>query len=215
MGNFISKRLNVYVLRCTTGYFHGVPKKYSWRERFPIQEIGRIDGGRGFRTKKDVFRIGGNAFYDRKNKIPMKIPKFKRSRIGLIAEFCRIPNGFPNLALLLLSPSPQQCGSCTKISAQRKWKGKRRKRTGKTVRCDVGSGEKLIKEESKDAARPHSGIRLSVINEVNEDSTDEEDNDKKTIPTIKLQTTMRKPAFKVVVSPCPPLIIARVTLFLE
>jgi hypothetical protein len=27
----------------------------------------------------------------------MKIPEFKRSRIGLIAEFCGIPNGFPNL----------------------------------------------------------------------------------------------------------------------
>jgi hypothetical protein len=26
----------------------------------------------------------------------MKIPEFKRSRIGLIAEFCGIPNGFPN-----------------------------------------------------------------------------------------------------------------------
>jgi hypothetical protein len=43
-----------------------------------------------------VFRIGGNTFYDRKNKIPMKIPEFKRSGIGLIAEFCGIPNGFPN-----------------------------------------------------------------------------------------------------------------------
>jgi hypothetical protein len=43
-----------------------------------------------------VFIIGGNTFYDRKNKIPMKIPEFKRSRIGLIAEFCGIPNRFPN-----------------------------------------------------------------------------------------------------------------------
>jgi hypothetical protein len=42
-----------------------------------------------------VFRIGGNTFYDRKNKIPMKIPEFKRSRIGLIAEFRGIANGFP------------------------------------------------------------------------------------------------------------------------
>jgi hypothetical protein len=29
-------------------------------------------------------------------KIPMKIPEFKRSGIELIAEFRRIPNGFPN-----------------------------------------------------------------------------------------------------------------------
>jgi hypothetical protein len=45
-----------------------------------------------------VFRIGGNTFYNRKNKIPMKIPELKRSGIGLIAEFRGIPNGFPNLA---------------------------------------------------------------------------------------------------------------------
>ncbi len=77
-------------------------KKYWWRESFPIHEIGRIDGGRGFRTRGNVFRIGGNTFYDQKNKILMKIPEFKRSRIGLIAEFRRILNGFPNQA----HPSP-------------------------------------------------------------------------------------------------------------
>jgi hypothetical protein len=43
-----------------------------------------------------VLQIGGNTFYDRKNKIPMKIPEFKRSRIGIIAEFCGIPSGFSN-----------------------------------------------------------------------------------------------------------------------
>ena len=74
-----------------------------------------------------------------------------------------------------LSPSPQQHGSCTKTSAQRKQKGKRRKRTGKTVSPDVGSGEKLIKEEAKDGcARRHSGIRLFMINEVNKDSMEED-----------------------------------------
>jgi hypothetical protein len=61
--------------------------------------MGRIDGGRGFRTGKNVFRIGGNSFYDRKNKFPMKIPEFKSSGIRLIAEFHGIPNGFPNQAL--------------------------------------------------------------------------------------------------------------------
>ncbi len=50
------------------------------REHFPIHDIGRIDGGRGFRTGGNVLRIGGNTFYDRKNKIPMKIPEFKRLR---------------------------------------------------------------------------------------------------------------------------------------
>jgi hypothetical protein len=67
-----------------------------WRECFPIHEIGRIDGGRGFRTGKSMFRIGWNTFYNRKNKIPMKIPEFIRSGIVLIAEFRGIPNGFPN-----------------------------------------------------------------------------------------------------------------------
>jgi hypothetical protein len=71
-----------------------------WRECFPIHEIGRIDGGRGFRTRKNVFRIGGNTFYDWKNKIPMKILEFKRSGIGLIAEFRGIPTGFPNQAAI-------------------------------------------------------------------------------------------------------------------
>jgi hypothetical protein len=45
-----------------------------------------------------MFRIGGNTFYDPKNKIPVKIPEFKRSRKGLIAEFRGILNGFPNQA---------------------------------------------------------------------------------------------------------------------
>jgi hypothetical protein len=43
-----------------------------------------------------MFRIGRNTFYDRKNKIWMKIPEFKRLGIGLIVEFRGIPNGFPN-----------------------------------------------------------------------------------------------------------------------
>ncbi len=43
-----------------------------------------------------MFRIGRNTFYNRK-KNPMKILEFKRSGIGLIAEFRGIPNEFPNL----------------------------------------------------------------------------------------------------------------------
>jgi hypothetical protein len=45
-----------------------------------------------------VFRIGGNTFYDQKNKNPKKIPESKRSEIGVIAECRGTPNGFPNLA---------------------------------------------------------------------------------------------------------------------
>jgi hypothetical protein len=54
---------------------------------------------RGFRTRKNEFRIGGNTFYDRKNKILMKIPESKRSEIGMIAEFCGILDRFPILGL--------------------------------------------------------------------------------------------------------------------
>ncbi len=87
------------------------------------------------------------------------------------------------------SPSPQQCGSHTKISAQRKRKGKRRKKTGKTVSFDVGSGEKLIKEEAEDAcARPHSGIRLFVNNEVNKDNMDKK--------TTRLRAAQRRTSRK-------------------
>ncbi len=50
-----------------------------------------------------MFSIGGNTFYDRKNKIPIKIPEFKRFGIGLIAEFRGIPNRFPNPALIFNS----------------------------------------------------------------------------------------------------------------
>jgi hypothetical protein len=53
-----------------------------------------------------VFRIGGNTFYDRKNIIPIKIPEFKRSGIGLIVEFCGIPNGFPNLVAKRRAKNP-------------------------------------------------------------------------------------------------------------
>ncbi len=43
-----------------------------------------------------MFQIGGNTFYDLKNKITIKTPEFKRSGIGIITEFCGIPSGFPN-----------------------------------------------------------------------------------------------------------------------
>ncbi len=77
------------------------------------------------------------------------------------------------------SPSPKQCGSFTKNSAQRKQSKSRREKTGRSISCNMGSVEKLIKEEAKDACvRPHSGIRLSAINKVDNNST-EEDNDSK------------------------------------
>ncbi len=89
-------------------------------------------------------------------------------------------------------PSPQQCGSHTKTSAQREWRGERREWAGKPVSCNVESGGKLIKEEAKDVcARPHSGIRLFVINEISKDSMEEyykdEGNKKATMPGTKMQ----------------------------
>jgi hypothetical protein len=61
-----------------------------------MHEIGRINGGRGFRTGGNVVRIGRNKFYSQKNEILMKIPEFKMSGIRIIAEFQGIPSGFPN-----------------------------------------------------------------------------------------------------------------------
>jgi hypothetical protein len=54
-----------------------------------------------------MFKIGGNTFYDQKNEIPMKIPEFKMSGIRIIAEFRRIPNGFPNQASHHQTTTPQ------------------------------------------------------------------------------------------------------------
>ncbi len=50
----------------------------------------------------------------------------------------------------------------------------------KSAIYDMGSREILIEKEAKDAcARLHSGIRLSVINEVDENSTEEKADNKR------------------------------------
>ncbi len=61
----------------------------------------------------------------------------------------------------------------------------------------MGSGEKLIKEEAENAcAKPHSGIRLSVIDEVNakvdNNSMKGDDNNKRKKLTMKLQMATRR-----------------------
>jgi hypothetical protein len=57
----------------------------------------------------------------------------------------------------------------------------------------VGSGEKIIGEEAKNAcARPHSGIRLSDIDKVDNDSMEGRDNNKRTKPTMKLKRATRR-----------------------
>ncbi len=88
--------------------------------------------------------------------------------------------------ILLYSPSlpPTAWVSCTKNSAQKNQRKTRRNRAGKFISCTMGSGKKLIKEEAEKAcARPHSGIRLSVIDEVDaevdNDSMKEDDDNKR------------------------------------
>ncbi len=51
--------------------------------------------GEDYKLEETCSELAGTHFTIRK-KNPMRIPEFKRSGIGLIAEFCGIPNGFPN-----------------------------------------------------------------------------------------------------------------------
>jgi hypothetical protein len=82
-----------------------------------------------------------------------------------------------NMSPYSLSPPPTAGVSRTKNSAQRKRRKTRSKRAGKFISCTVGSDETIIKEEVKNAcARSHSGIRPSVIDEVDNDSM-KRDND--------------------------------------
>jgi hypothetical protein len=60
-----------------------------------------------------------------------------------------------------------------------------------------GKRQKIIKEEAENAcARPHSGIKLSVINEVytkvDNDSMKGDDNNERTKLPMKLQTATRR-----------------------
>ncbi len=64
------------------GMFSDSWRKNRWRERIP--------------NRRKCVQNGGNTFYDRKHDILMKILEFKRSWIGMIAEFRGILNGFPN-----------------------------------------------------------------------------------------------------------------------
>jgi hypothetical protein len=88
----------------------------QWQKCFPIHEIGRIDGGRGFRTRKNIFRIGRKKFYNRKNKIPMIIPECKRSKIGKNLGIPRNSERIsqPRMAAVLHSASSAQApeGHC-------------------------------------------------------------------------------------------------------
>jgi hypothetical protein len=52
--------------------------------------------GEDSESEETFSELAGTHFTIKEIKFEMKITEFKRSRIGLIAEFCRIPNGFPN-----------------------------------------------------------------------------------------------------------------------
>jgi hypothetical protein len=60
-----------------------------------VHEIQRIDGVKVFQNIGNVFWMGGNMFYDRKNKILIKITVGLMYGIKIIAEFrgilCRFP----------------------------------------------------------------------------------------------------------------------------
>ncbi len=64
-----------------------------------MHEIGRINGRKVFQNSGNMFQIGGNKFYNQKIQIPVKILAGKMSGIRIIAEFRRIPSGFPNQAV--------------------------------------------------------------------------------------------------------------------
>ncbi len=55
--------------------------------------------GENSEPEETCSELVGTHFTSGKNKIQMKIPEFKRSGIGIIAEFCGIPNRFPNQVL--------------------------------------------------------------------------------------------------------------------
>ncbi len=81
-----------------------------------------------------------------------------------------------------LTPSPPKTAwvSGTESSAQRKQRKTRSKRAGTFICCAVGSGDKIFEEEAKNAcARPHSGIRLSVINKVDNNSMKGDDDNQR------------------------------------
>jgi len=69
--------------------------------------------------------------------------------------------------------------SGTECSAQRKRRKTRSKRAGTFISCAVRSGEKIIKEEAKNACARHSGIRLSVIDKNDNDSMEGRDDNGK------------------------------------
>jgi hypothetical protein len=59
-------------------------------------KLEELIAGEDSKPEERCSELAGTHFMIGKNKIRMKIPEFKRSGIKIIAEFCRIPSGFPN-----------------------------------------------------------------------------------------------------------------------
>jgi hypothetical protein len=74
----------------------GGPKNTDGRSIFRFMKLEELMAGEDSELEETCFELAGTHFTIGKNKIPMKIPKFKMSGIGLIAEFSRILSGFPN-----------------------------------------------------------------------------------------------------------------------
>ena len=77
-------------------------------------------------------------------------------------------------------PPPNSMGLRHQELCSKKRRKKRSERAGTFISYAVGSGEKIIKKEAKNACeRRHSGIRLSVIDEVDNNSMKGDDDNKR------------------------------------
>jgi hypothetical protein len=112
--------------------------------------------------------------------------------------------------MLPYSPSPQQCRSHTKSSAQKKRSKKtRREKTGRSVSCNKG-GVRMHVQGRTVASSILSSIKSPRTARRRKTTT------KEMKLTMKPQLTKRRQALEVVVSLCPPLMtIARVALILQ
>ncbi len=73
---------------------------------FRFMKSEQLMAGEDSEPEKMSSELAGTHFTITKNKIPVKIPESKRSKIRIIAEFRGIPNGFPNLAPSIGSATP-------------------------------------------------------------------------------------------------------------
>jgi hypothetical protein len=72
--------------------------------------------GEDSKPEKTCLELVGSHFTIGKIKIPMKIPEFKRSGIGLIAEFHGILNKFPNQGPWAKSNATKFCSKKDRLS---------------------------------------------------------------------------------------------------